>query len=160
MPRFRVALTASAIFVSVAGAASAADLPGAPLVPVAPIFSWTGFYIGANAGYGWGNGSGNMITTGLPDTFSTSGNAFVGGGQMGFNYQFGGGFVLGAEADFQGSFGSGTLTDGNGLINATVKDPWFGTIRGRIGYAWDRVCFMGPAAPSSVTLPRTERPQA
>ncbi|MDE1974808.1 MAG: autotransporter domain-containing protein, partial [Hyphomicrobiales bacterium] len=139
MPRFRVALMASAIFVSATGAASAADLPAAPLVPVTPVFSWTGFYVGANVGYGWGNSSGNMITTGLPDTFSTSGNAFVGGGQMGFNYQFGGGFVLGAEADFQGSFGSGTLTDSDGLINATVKDPWFGTIRGRIGYAMDRV---------------------
>jgi outer membrane immunogenic protein len=135
-------------------AASAADLPGpAPMpppqapatyIPMAPVFSWTGFYLGANAGYGWSNGSGNMLTGGVGDTFTASGNAFVGGGQLGYNYQFGGGFVLGVEADFQGAFGSGgRLTDGLGLINATVTDPWFGTVRGRLGYAWDRVLLYG-----------------
>jgi outer membrane immunogenic protein len=146
MPRFRLALTAGAILVSAVGAASAADLSGPPPAyppPQAPVFSWTGFYLGANAGYGWSSGSGNMITAGVPDTFWASGNAFVGGGQVGFHYQFGGGFVLGAEADFQGSLGSGTLTDGNGAINATVKDPYFGTVRGRLGFAWDRVLLYG-----------------
>lgn len=51
------------------------------------------------------------------------------------------------EADFQGSFGSGgTLTaTGATPITATLKDPWFGTFRGRIGYAWDRALFYATA---------------
>jgi outer membrane immunogenic protein len=149
MPRFRLALAAGAILLGAVSAASAADLPGPPpaypppqapatYIPVAPVFSWTGFYLGANAGYGWSSGSGSYTAI-PPGTFSASGNAFEGGGQLGYNYQFGGGFVLGAEADFQGNFGSGgtlTLTPGG---SATAKVPWFGTARGRLGYAWDRV---------------------
>jgi outer membrane immunogenic protein len=134
--------------------ALAADLPGPPpaypppqapaaYVPAPPPFSWTGFYLGGNAGYGWSSGSGTL-TTGFPnpvgtDTFSASGNGFVGGGQAGFNYQWSS-VVIGLEADFQGSTGSGTLTGtGAAPITATAKDPWFGTVRGRLGYAWDRV---------------------
>ncbi len=147
MPRYSSTQILTAIFCfSWIGIACAADLPGPPAYPppqAPPVFSWTGFYIGANAGYGWSNGSGNMLTRGAPDTFSASGNAFVGGGQAGFNYQFGGGVVVGIEADFQGTWGSGTLTDGRGLIDATVKDPYFGTVRGRLGYAWDRVLLYG-----------------
>jgi len=153
MPRFRSALAGGAILASAVGAASAADLPPPPpayppqapaaYVPAAPGFSWTGFYLGANAGYGWSNGSGTTTTFGVgPDTFSASGNAFVVGGQLGYNYQFAS-VVFGVEADFQGSFGSGTLTDPSGALSATVKDPWFGTVRGRLGYAWDRVLLYG-----------------
>jgi outer membrane immunogenic protein len=151
MPRLRQVVFCGAVFAaSAVGPAVAADLPPsayppqapAAYVPVTPPFSWTGFYVGGNAGYGWSNGSGNLTlggpgAAGTPDTFSARGNGFVGGGQAGFNWQWAG-LVVGMEADFQGSTGSGTLTDGLGNINATVKDPWFGTFRGRVGYAWDR----------------------
>lgn len=125
------------------GTASAADLGAPPppqaYVPVAQVFSWNGFYLGGNAGYGWSTGSGTMATTAGNDPFSFNGNGFLGGAQAGFNWQWGC-LVLGMEADFQGTTGSGPFTD-NGLLplNGTLKDPWFGTFRGRLGYAWDRV---------------------
>lgn len=153
MPRLSLVLGCGAILLSAGiGIASAADLgappppPQAPAVYVpAPVFSWNGFYIGANAGYGWSNTSGTMTTAFGAETFSTSGNGFVGGGQAGFNYQWGG-VVFGMEADFQGTSVSGTLAD-NGLLplNATAKNPWFGTFRGRLGYAWDRVMLYATA---------------
>jgi outer membrane immunogenic protein len=65
------------------------------------VFSWTGFYIGGNVGAGWGRGDIND-TVGLMN-FATSNNAsFIGGGQIGGNYQIGA-FVIGAEADLIGS---------------------------------------------------------
>jgi outer membrane immunogenic protein len=151
MPRFPVAPFGAAVLVASAiGTASAADLPGpAPMppptapavyVPTGPAFSWTGFYIGANAGYGWSSGSGTATVTGPAgtDAFSASGNGFVGGGQAGFNYQFDGA-VIGLETDFQGTSGSGPFTaTGAAPITATAKDPWFGTVRGRLGYSFDR----------------------
>jgi len=149
MPRFQLTVACTAILATAAaGTAAAADLPepvqAAPVVYAAP-FSWNGFYIGGNAGWGWTSSSGTMTTIAGPDTFTASGNGFVGGGQAGFNWQWGA-LVLGMEADFQGVPGNGTLTD-NGLLplTATVKDPWFGTFRGRVGYAWDRVMFYGTA---------------
>ncbi|WP_246702602.1 outer membrane protein [Starkeya sp. ORNL1] len=100
-----------------------------PLVAVAPPFSWTGFYLGGNAGYGWGSGKEGI------DNLSPDG--FLGGGQVGFNYQFGNNVVLGAEADFQGS----NLKDSgyNGVFDTRSKMDYFGTVRGRIGYAFDNV---------------------
>jgi outer membrane immunogenic protein len=148
MPRFLVPLI-GVLVASAIGTASAADLPGpapmppptAPAVylPVAPPFSWTGFYIGGNAGYGWSSGAGTATVPGGTDGFSPSGNGFVGGGQAGFNYQLDGA-VIGLETDFQGSSGSGPLTaTGPVPITATLKDPWFGTVRGRLGYSFDRL---------------------
>src|SRR3984893_13116458 len=102
---------AFAVALSVVGgsAALAADLPPpAPMprapatyVPViAPPYNWSGFYIGGNLGAGW-NGGGSVSGT-FGSTFSGSGQTtkFLGGGQVGVNYQFYGGVVIGAEAMF------------------------------------------------------------
>ena len=114
-----------------AGAASAADLPsrkGPVVAPVyVPAFTWTGFYVGANAGYGWGNVNAN----GWANVGDLDG--FVGGGQIGYNYQMGP-FVIGAEADIQGA----DLTSGNNLGGVRVKTEYFGTVRARVGVAFDR----------------------
>ena len=115
-----------------AGAASAADLPsrkGPVAAPVymPPAFSWTGFYLGANAGYGWGNVNAN----GFANVGDLDG--FVGGGQVGYNYQMGQ-FVLGLEADLQGA----DLSSGNNLGALRVKTDYFGTVRARAGVAFDR----------------------
>jgi outer membrane immunogenic protein len=150
----RTLICSAALLAGATMTAMAADLPGPPpaypppqapaaYIPVAPAFSWTGFYLGGNAGYGWSSGSGNMILGLGADTFNVSGNGFLGGGQVGFNYQWSN-IVFGIEGDFQGTTGKGTLTNGGGALaagalNATAKDPWFGTVRGRLGYAWDRV---------------------
>jgi outer membrane immunogenic protein len=118
-----------------AGAASAADLPsrkGPVVAPVyVPAFTWTGFYVGANAGYGFGN----MDSVGVNAFGDLDG--FVGGGQIGYNYQIGQ-IVLGVEADFQGAdLKAGSSFAGLGIVGEG-KTEWFGTVRGRVGFAYDR----------------------
>jgi outer membrane immunogenic protein len=153
-----------------AGSAGAADL-GTPVykAPVAAppvIFSWTGWYVGANGGYSWGRGATDVTETLVttltvgPLTGSISSTAFgtgttklngaLGGAQAGYNWQTDR-FVFGIEGDIQatGQRGSilfcptGTLVAGCALnsVSANVKLPWFGTLRGRVGVAWDRVLF-------------------
>ena len=72
-----------------------------PLVYVAPPFSWTGFYFGANIGGAWERRNLTDSLLGLSLSNVNDKGAFIGGGQLGFNYQFGN-FVLGIEADFDG----------------------------------------------------------
>jgi outer membrane immunogenic protein len=115
-------------------AAHAADLPPqmdtrAPARVVAERFSWTGFYIGANAGYGFGK------ISNIAGTASDSMSGPIAGAQIGGNLQTGA-FVFGVEADFQGSWQDNTFT----VLGVTVKEeiPWFGTLRARAGVAFDR----------------------
>ena len=119
--------------------AAAADLSRpvykAPPAPVA-VFDWTGFYIGANIGYGWGRADGT--TDGLSGSEDL--NGVLGGGQIGYNWQVGN-WVLGVEADGQGTDQKSSFSV-SGLVNGvpvtvTQNDsiPWFVTARGRIGYA-------------------------
>jgi outer membrane immunogenic protein len=80
--------------------ASAADLPrpvykAPPYLSPAPTFSWTGFYVGLNGGYGWDRLSG----TGTFGSDSITAKGWLGGGQIGYNYQIGQ-FVVGVEGDF------------------------------------------------------------
>ena len=140
-------LLASAAAIAMASGAHAADL-GAPRAPiaaaiVAPAFSWTGICVGLNAGYGWGSYT-QFSPLGLGSTISPKG--FVGGAQIGYNYQINN-FVLGLEADIQsgprGSLPVGsagpfwTCTTGPCVANIN----WFGTVRGRAGVAADRALF-------------------
>src|SRR5689334_4971705 len=84
--------------------ALAADLPAraappAPYISAVPVFTWTGFYVGVNAGYGWRNNNSNAVflapgvgTPGLAGTLTLNNNddgGFTGGGQIGYNYQMG-----------------------------------------------------------------------
>jgi outer membrane immunogenic protein len=123
--------------------------------------SWSGFYVGGNIGYGWGNADSN-VTLGVP-TFplgpvpvtipnSAKPNGIIGGAQIGYNWQLSTPWVLGVEADWQGSGqkGSSTLPPqpnstllSNGTSNAAYNADinWFGTVRGRIGYAFDHILF-------------------
>ncbi|MFD2228288.1 outer membrane protein, partial [Microvirga arabica] len=100
-------LLASVALFGFAGAAAAADLPvrsapPAPIIAAAPIFTWTGFYVGVNAGYGWSNDDFDSVD--LADEDDDGG--FVGGAQVGYNYQIGS-FVVGLEGDIQyADFGS------------------------------------------------------
>jgi hypothetical protein len=114
-------------------------------MPIVQVFSWTGFYIGGNAGWGWTNGSGTFTTALRADPFTVKTNGFLGGAQLGYNWQTGP-FVFGGEADFQGTTASGSLNAGAGpTISPTAKTPWFGTVRGRVGYAMDRVLLYATA---------------
>jgi outer membrane immunogenic protein len=117
--------------------ANAADMYRAPQGvggykdgPVYVANTWTGFYAGVNGGYGWTSDSSS-----LPGVdFQPEGG--FGGGQIGYNWQgglgLGGAWVFGVEADFQGA----DISDS--AFGVTSKLNWFGTVRGRLGYAFDR----------------------
>ena len=141
----RKLFAAAGVLVLSAAGAGAADIPArAPAYKapafVAPAFSWTGFYVGANLGYGWGDASGTIGVTGA-GTGPLSGDAdgILGGVQAGYNWQTGP-WVFGIEADIQATGAEGPVTGSPGAatIAATYRQPWFGTIRGRLGYAFDR----------------------
>ena len=139
-------LLASVALFGFAGAAAAADLPvrsapPAPIIAAAPLFTWTGFYVGVNAGYGWSNDDFDAVD--LADEDDDGG--FVGGAQVGYNYQIGS-FVVGLEGDIQYADFGGELTfdvDGDDVIDddddfVFDRGDWFGTVRARAGVAFDR----------------------
>ena len=128
----RVILLASTILMVAASSAFAADLPvKAPpsMIQQESVTTWTGFYVGANLGYGWAN----VGTSGVSNDLT----GVIGGGQLGYNWQTGP-LVFGIEGDFQGSGES--RSDSATILGTTFavdqKIPWFATLRGRIGYAW------------------------
>lgn len=130
--------------IALCSAAVAADLPvNRPIykaVP-APVFNWTGFYVGGTVGYGWGdNRHRNQFLNIGTDSFDVDG--FVGGVTLGVNWQAPGTrWVLGLEFDASLSGISGVLpvAPGFGCANGCTTDvKWFGTFRGRVGYAFDR----------------------
>lgn len=114
----RAVFLSSIAFVALAGSALAADLPARKSPPVfaspsaAP--TWTGFYVGLTAGGAWGQSK--FFDFVVSNPFDIGG--FSGGGELGYNLQFGGNFVAGLEADFQsgpsGKFGPGNLGQPNG----------------------------------------------
>ncbi|WP_262331707.1 outer membrane protein [Bosea sp. BH3] len=126
----------AALGIVAAGAAAAADLPsrkGPVVAPVyVPAFTWTGFYVGGNAGYGWGNVNAGNVFNGRTVSIGDM-DGFVGGGQVGYNYQMGQ-FVLGLEADIQGA----DLSTGTNAFGDSVSTDFYGTVRARVGVAFDR----------------------
>ena len=123
---------AAALLVMVAGSrAVAADLPH-PSYYTAPAplsaYSWTGPYLGGNLGYEWGNTSNNP----------TRPSGFAGGIEGGYNWQAGQ-LVFGGEADIQLSGANDTFAPWK------FSNPWFGTVRGRAGYAVSNFLIYGTA---------------
>jgi outer membrane immunogenic protein len=138
----RIVLAASALLV-IAAPASAADLSLRPSVAPPPLPTWTGFYVGLNAGGAIGNAESDFSVGGT--TFASVNNPLTGaavGGQVGYNWQSGP-MVYGLETDIQWSNAQGTLSApcvaglcGPGLTaNYSQEVSWFGTVRGRVGYA-------------------------
>jgi len=127
-------------------AAAADNIPHktgrASYASVAPVHQWTGFYGGLNVGYGLAGLSDN-----LPLAITSLMTGVIGGAQIGYNYQINS-LVLGIEADFQASaqntsFSSTLPVVGN--ITVGQRIPYFGTTRGRIGYAFVCGCVMAYA---------------
>lgn len=146
--------------------AQAADLPTRKEAPapvfVPPPFTWTGFYVGLNAGGIWSSGSrsatifdpnaaidGGILNASFPGGLGNGNAGFIGGGQAGYNWQTGA-FVLGVETDFQGT----TLSKSTNIVgpsflvptgpaagvsdfftlNAKTSLDWLGTTRARVGF--------------------------
>ena len=165
-----LSLSAAALALT-AVAASAADLPrrapaAAPaVVPVVtPIFTWSGFYVGLNAGAAWGSNNncptmynytaatgvvGAAVTTYAPGCGKSNDAAFTGGAQAGFNWQAGS-FVFGVEGDvnYVGDLGrNGYANYALTANNTTTYYTWsgnndngnlLGSLRARAGVAFDR----------------------
>jgi outer membrane immunogenic protein len=113
-------------------AAQAADLPQpsykAPAYVGPSYANWTGFYLGLNGGYGWGDAN----WSGTAGNFKVSPNGWLIGATAGYNYQTGT-WVWGIEGDFDWVDLNGTAT---GICaGCDIKNTWLGTIRGRLGYA-------------------------
>ncbi len=111
--------------------ANAADMYTGPVGggykdgPVYAEVNWSGPYIGANVGYGWSANTDYLDPTGV-----------FGGAQIGYNFQRGH-FVFGVEADFEGA----GISDSNAVAKSEMD--WFGTVRGRLGYTFDRALVYG-----------------
>ena len=131
-------------------AVRAADLAvKAPPPPPVPVFSWTGFYVGANIGGAWANN--RWTDTLFLTNFNNNGNngVFIGGGQIGGNYQIGS-FVIGGEWDFDwagnnNNNGTGIVIPAVGTFVVTNNNRWITTVAARFGYAVDHWLFYGKA---------------
>jgi outer membrane immunogenic protein len=132
----RFVLGAVALLAAVlAASAQAADFnygSHAPLTMNQPQlngYSWAGPYLGGNLGYAWGS----------VDNNPTKPSGFVGGVQAGYNWQTGPSWVFGVEGDIQATGADDTFAPWK------FSNPWFGTVRGRAGYAFNNILFYGTA---------------
>ena len=123
----KLAFAAVAVLLAGVVSAEAADLPYRSRQPYTvnqPLngYSWAGPYLGGTLGYEWGNVSNSGAKP----------SGFVGGVTAGYNWQ-NGNIVFGIEGDMQGS------TADDRFANYKFSNPWFGTVRGRVGYAMNNV---------------------
>lgn len=157
-----LSLLAATIFVGAMSAASAGESPRAAMT-----YDWSGFYVGGTLGYGWGSDTSGQFDQfvdpvgdfGTANYFRAGGNVLpgavphgvIGGLQIGYDWQLSSFWVLGVAADFDGSdirdSKSATFTGGP-LSSTTVqtnsaKIDWFGTLRGRVGYALNNLLLYG-----------------
>jgi outer membrane immunogenic protein len=156
-------LLASTALAFIAGPALAADLPSRQPAPAPqtftapPVFTWTGFYAGVNAGWTQNEMSvrnrgfaGPGTGTAAYSPFSAKSSGFIGGFQVGYNQQFDM-FVAGVEADLsylgnRRATGSANVTGTGGAITGvqgSSRLDWLGTVRARAGVAVDQVFFYG-----------------
>jgi outer membrane immunogenic protein len=155
MRHFSIAATAAALmamFTQIAPAADLARKAPAYAPPAAlPVFTWTGCYVGIEGGGSWGHSKWTALTASNPaDVGKTltemdlSGGLF--GGTVGCNYQFAGNWVIGIENDISWTNKKGSAFDippfNTNVIN-TIKENWLDTLRGRIGFTWDRIFIYG-----------------
>jgi outer membrane immunogenic protein len=134
-------LASAAMILGVSQVASAADMAVKALPPPAPIWTWTGFYIGAHVGAGWGTTESTLTgifisppptTTLISLPFSQdSRSGFLGGAQAGYNWQAGWA-VFGVQADIAGTDIKGT-TPCLLILSCTTKTDWLATASGRLG---------------------------
>lgn len=152
--------------------AIAADMAARPYTKapamMAPAYDWSGFYLGANAGYTFGDRE-DIITTGQlainvtnvaggarPGLVRNTRDGFIGGGQIGYNWQWSPNWVLGLEADIQyvdidrtntvvtAALPTLAVPVGPPLVNTfRTETEYLGTVRGRLGYTWGQTMLYG-----------------
>ena len=137
----RTFFTASAIALFAASGAMAADVvveePPAPIAEV-PLFTWTGGYLGLQGGYAWSDGELSDGTDIISDNFDGG----LLGGYAGYNWQSGA-FVFGAEADINAVWNEETFAFPG--FDVEVGTDYLASLRGRVGYAWDRTLLFATA---------------
>ena len=152
MRRLSIAVVAAGLPIVLSAGALAADLPTRPMytkAPVVAVWSWTGCYIGGDVGYAWGRDSDveTANATGAVTAFSPADagkpNGPKVGGYLGCNWQASGQFVLGVEADGEWAnlraTTNYTVVPGFGASTYETRISSEGSVRGRIGYAFDHV---------------------
>src|SRR5262244_900887 len=124
--------------------ANAADVTARPYSPppyvppayVAPVFTWTGFYLGGNIGGAWRNDNLSDTLSGLNFSNGNNNGVFIGGGQLGFNWQVSN-FVLGFEWDIDGAANNNNtgivFIPAVGTIQVTSNNRWITTLAARFG---------------------------
>jgi outer membrane immunogenic protein len=151
MGRKSIVAAAMLMLAGIADALAAELPPPSPPVPLpAAVYNWTGFYLGINGGYGTGNSNWSDGAVGTSGSFPTSG--YLIGGTVGFNYQIGQ-YVFGIEGDGDWTNLLGNSGTTCGAISDVVPPPdgcqtqseWLATVRGRVGYALDRILVYGTA---------------
>jgi outer membrane immunogenic protein len=133
--KLKTLLAAAAMALLAAGGARAADVVvEEPLPPEVPVFTWTGFYVGIQGGYVWTDLDIDGVTD---DVDSLDGGLF--GGYVGYNFQYDS-WVFGVEGDFNGVWNDKDFGFGGPppLLTVDVGTDWLASIRGRVGYTWDR----------------------
>ena len=135
----RILISTTSLLALSAASAFAADIPRpAPVYKapayVAPMYNWSGAYIGINGGYAWGNSSWDGLF---------GGSAKVSGGlvgaTLGYNWQMAGSpLVLGIEGDIDWTNIRGSFTNAVCVGGCQTQNNWLGTVRARAGYAIDR----------------------
>jgi outer membrane immunogenic protein len=147
MKKFVVAAAAVAAFGFV-GAASAADMAvKAPIYKAPPValYNWTGFYVGVQVGWSHIRDTQDLSSPSFALSVSDTASGVVGGVHAGYNFQVNQ-FVYGIEGDFEGNSTDHTFLVGfpfSADTSATQKLRWQGSLRGRLGVAFDRVLFYG-----------------
>jgi outer membrane immunogenic protein len=162
MKKLATCVVAITGFIGTSAFAADMGVPAAP--PPAPVWNWTGWYAGVNVGASFGRAKTDFnqgpatvtisnkffVTPGFSGSDTESPDGFMGGGQIGYNWQFSPIWVVGVEADFQGAVEKDSVTLTNpfavsfanvSVTGTTVTDystqiDWFGTVRLRAGYVW------------------------
>lgn len=145
----RLALASVAALALTAGAAQAADLRApapAPMAEATPVYPtlWSGFYVGAHVGYGWGQADGDYVDPSIPTggSYSHDVDGMLGGLQIGYNWQYAA-WVMGLEGDFSwsgmdGDTSTSFLAIPPSQVSFDTQINWLSTIRARVGWAPDR----------------------
>jgi len=150
----KIIVSVAALLAATTGPTFAADLSARKVAAPepSPPPAWTGFFVGVNAGYTWtqsnsinqnfvdtapGGFATNALLGAIPFQTNVPNQGFIGGGQVGFNWQFDNRFVVGLEADLQaltGGDGTVKIISGNSATSFSRGIGEIGTVRARVGY--------------------------